>query len=114
MFDEEEVRERFVKADLRLRAEVRLIEIRTRYDIDENTALLILDEAVACGNTDEEVTFALDGIAASWVGESSAWSEAASRVDARLGEPGTSLVELLGKAQGEMAKIVGGSVSSKP
>lgn len=113
LFDADEIRQKLVKADIRLRTEARLPEIRSRYDIDANTALLILDEAVAAGDDEDEVAFALEGIAASWVGESDAWLEAARRVDARLGEKGVSLAEVVGRATTEMAKIMGRGVPSE-
>lgn len=103
MFDAAEIRRKLAKADLRVRAEARLLGIRLRYDINSRTAMLILDEAVQAGNDDDEVAFALEGIASSWVGESDAWAEAARRVDARAGEQVPSLAHVVQ----EMTKIIG-------
>jgi hypothetical protein len=110
-FDPDEVRRKMAEAEVRLKFENEYLpEIQRRYCIDPNTALVILDETLVEGGSEERILTTLHEIAASWVGESRARVDAAKRVDARLGEKMTSLRSAMVSISEAMAGVAASGV----
>lgn len=106
-FSAEEVREKITQAQMRLQGEALLPALCERFGLDAESSLLILEEAVGAAADMDEVEFALNGIAASWVGESIAWLDAVRRIEASGKKPVrlSSVLEQMSEAVGRTSVL---------